>query len=153
MNINATIFLFCFLNELDCLIKTAFNIFSHMIFQMVRQILDSLIQMIISRVISSTINNMCDSILLQLLKVSGDIVRAQIQKIIEDWRANFVEKGVLILLSWGTLIVELFVQKLLWIFVWLRSLFSSSLDWDWLVYEAGCADSQRNLALWFWERR
>jgi protein involved in temperature-dependent protein secretion len=70
-----------------------------MIFQMVRQILDSLIQMIISRVISSTINNMCDSILLQLLKVSGDIVRAQVQKIIEDWRANFVEKGVLILLS------------------------------------------------------
>jgi protein involved in temperature-dependent protein secretion len=70
-----------------------------MVFQMVRQILDSLIQMIISRVISGTINNMCDSILLQLLKVSGDIVRAQIQKIVEDWRADFVEKGVLILLS------------------------------------------------------
>lgn len=84
--------------ELDHLIETALDIFSNVVLQVQREVLDALVDVIVGRVVRCAVNYMGYAICFELVKVLGHFVTTEIKEIIEDGRTNTVEHGVFILL-------------------------------------------------------
>jgi len=110
VNVNSSSLLFGFSHEIDYLVEAALNVFSNMIFQMERQILDSFFYVIIVTVVCSTIDDMSDAIFSQFLEIFGYDVTSKIQKIIDDHRTLTIIHGIDVLISWGSSEIELLVQ-------------------------------------------
>ena len=99
MNVNSSTLLFGFSHEIDYLVEAALNVFSNMIFQMERQILDSFFYVIIVTVVCSTIDDMSDAIFSQFLEIFGYDVTSKIQKIIDDHGTLTIIHGIDVLIS------------------------------------------------------
>ena len=82
MHINSSTFFLGFLHELNHIIEAAFDVFSHVVFQVQRQVLESLVNVVVSAVVCSTIHDMSNTILFEQVVVLGNNVAAQVQEVI-----------------------------------------------------------------------
>lgn len=67
---------------MDHIIEAAFDVFSNVVFQVERQVLESLVNVVVSAVVCGTIYYMSYSILFEQVVVLGNNVAAQVQEVI-----------------------------------------------------------------------
>ena len=61
MHIYSTVLFLGLLHELNNLIETTFNVFSHMIFQVEWKVLDAILLMVVGTIVSSTVDDMSNT--------------------------------------------------------------------------------------------
>jgi hypothetical protein len=62
VDINSSIFGFGLLHEIDDLIETALDVFSHVIFQMKRAVLHTFVDMIVGTIICGAVDDVSDAV-------------------------------------------------------------------------------------------
>ena len=74
------------------------------------QVFNALIDMIICREVSCTVKNVSNAVFFQFVVVLGYIITAEVNELLDDFRANMVKKHILILLSRGAFVVEFLIK-------------------------------------------
>ena len=98
MHVDSSIGLSGLLNETDRIIKDALYLLSNVIFQVILLVLER-VPVIVGTIVSSTIDDMGDTKAAKDLVVLGDKVAAEVQEIVNDFRADSLIVFILVFFS------------------------------------------------------
>lgn len=82
MNINSSILFLCILHKFDDFIEAAFDVFSDVVLQMERQVLDAVLLVVVVTVVSCTVYHMSDAVFFKLLVIFGHDVGSKVKELI-----------------------------------------------------------------------